>query len=137
MPYPDAGRSLVHERDIAEVAIQALLDPSPQERAVLVTGPAVLTQREQVSAIGVTLGRELTVEEADPEQARREYAATMGSDFAEQALSYWAGLVDEPEAVTTDVPEITGHPALPFAEWAHENRHQFERRDKSNPTYAD
>ncbi|WP_237047863.1 SDR family oxidoreductase [Lentzea guizhouensis] len=78
LPFPDAARSLVHERDIADVAVRALLDPALADSAFPVTGPQVLTQREQVAAIGSAIGRELTVREQSPEAARRAYAAVLG-----------------------------------------------------------
>jgi uncharacterized protein YbjT (DUF2867 family) len=78
IPYPDAARSLVHERDIADVAVHGLLDPALAGRALAVTGPEVLTQRAQVHAIGAAIARELRVQAQPPEDARRQYAAAMG-----------------------------------------------------------
>jgi uncharacterized protein YbjT (DUF2867 family) len=59
LPFPDAARSLVHERDLAEVAVRALTDPGIAGRAFAVTGPEVLTQREQVRGIGA--GRSVVI----------------------------------------------------------------------------
>lgn len=126
LPHPGARRSLVHERDIADVAVTTLLDPEQAAEAYAVTGPEVLSQAEQVGAIGVALGRRLVVEEQDPEEARRELAAEAGEDFAAHALSYWASLVTRPERVSTDVERVTGHPARTFSSWAREHRTDFE-----------
>lgn len=128
IPYPDAARSLVHERDIAEVAVQALLDGRLAGQALEVTGPETLTQREQVAAIGAAIGQVLHVEEQLPQEAHREYAASAGPDFAEAALKHWATLVDAPERVSGDFERVTARPATPFADWARDHADDFSRR---------
>jgi uncharacterized protein YbjT (DUF2867 family) len=124
IPYPAAGRSLVHERDIAEVAVRALVEGAPQPRAFALTGPEVLTQAEQVRAIGDAIGRPLRAEELPHEAARRELEDVMG-ERAEAALTYWSTLVDRPERVTDDVEGVTGHKARSFSEWAHDHANEF------------
>ncbi|GGM93746.1 nucleotide-diphosphate-sugar epimerase [Lentzea pudingi] len=125
LPFPDAARSLVHERDIADVAVRALLDPALAGGAFPVTGPQVLTQREQVAAIGAALGRELRVREQSPEAARRAYAAVLGPDYAAAALAHWATLAERPERATDDVRRILGRPARTFREWARDHAGDF------------
>ena len=127
IPHPDAARSLVHERDIADVAVRALLERDLAGRSVAVTGPEVLTQREQVAAIGAAIGRELRVEAQPPDEARRTYTTMMGEQGADAALAHWATLVEAPERATTDVERVTGHPARPFADWAREHAEDFTR----------
>jgi uncharacterized protein YbjT (DUF2867 family) len=128
IPSPNAARSLVHERDIADVAVRALVDPALVGRAFAVTGPEVLTQIEQVRAIGAAIGRELRVEEQPADLARREYEAVMGAEFADRAIAYWATLVDAPERATGDVEGVTGRPARTFAQWARDHADDFVRR---------
>jgi uncharacterized protein YbjT (DUF2867 family) len=125
IPYPRAARSLVHERDIADVAVRALLDPGRGNEAFAVTGPEVLTQLEQVRAIGEAIGRPLRVREQPLDIARRELAAVMGDEYADGALAHWATLVDTPERATDDVARLTGHPARTFAEWARDHVDDF------------
>jgi len=128
IPYPDAARSLVHERDIADVAVRALLEPGFAGRAFAVTGPEVLTQVEQVRAIGAAIGRALQVEEQPADVARREYQALMGAEFADSAIAHWASLVDVPERATGDVERMTGRPARTFAQWARDHADDFASR---------
>ncbi|MGC0249065.1 NAD(P)H-binding protein [Pseudactinotalea sp. Z1748] len=125
--HPDAGRSIVDERDLAEAAVKALLDPSLAGRAFSLTGPQTMTQREQIAVIGGVIGRDLSVEHRDPDEAREEYAAVLGADFADQALGYWRTLVDRPEPVTTGIEEILGRAARPFQDWVRLHRSDFER----------
>jgi uncharacterized protein YbjT (DUF2867 family) len=125
IPYPNAARSVVHERDIADVAVRALVDPRLVDRAFAVTGPAVLTQLEQVRAIGAAIGRDLRVEEQPPDIARRRYEAVLGAEYADAAIAYWATLVDVPERATGDVESVTGRPARTFAQWARDHAEDF------------
>lgn len=125
IPFPAAARSLVRERDIADVAVRVLLDGGPAGHAFTLTGPDVLTQADQAHAIGEAIGRPLRTEELPPDVARRELEATMGTEFAERSMAYWSTLVDSPERVTDDVERVTGRPARSFAEWAHDHVDDF------------
>ncbi|PDP87499.1 nucleoside-diphosphate sugar epimerase [Glycomyces fuscus] len=124
-PHGRASRSLVHERDIAAVAVRALLDGGHTGRAYTVTGPESLTQAEQVRILGEETGLPVRWEEQPEEEARAELAGTMGADFATTALAYWASLVDDPEPVSRDVEAVTGRPALTFRAWAREHAGDF------------
>lgn len=125
--HPDAGRSVVDERDLAEAAVRALLDPASVGRAYSLTGPETLTQREQIAIIGDVLGRDLTVQALDPDEVREEYATMLGADFADQALEYWATLIEHPEPVTTGAEEILGRPPRLYEDWVRLHRDDFEQ----------
>jgi len=114
-PYGQAKRSLVHEKDVADMAIKAFTEDHAKQ-IYLVTGPEALTQAEQVKIIGQAMGKPVRWEE-QPEQ---EAITQLGEEFAKSALPYCASLVDNPEPVSLDVPNVTGHPARSFAEWARE-----------------
>lgn len=126
LPYPEAGRSLIHERDIAAVAVLALLDEHHLHQAYDLTGPEVLTQAEQVEAIARTIGKQMRIEALTGDQARQAML-DQGADeaIATSAVTYWSTLVDSPEPVTTTVAELTGRPALTFADWAQEHAAEF------------
>lgn len=125
-PFGRAGRSLVHERDVAAVAAAAMTQPGHAGRRLLVTGPQRLTQLEQVAVIGEVLGRSLRWEELEPSAAREVLGGVFGDDaFAELALASWARFVDRPEPVTRTVQEVTGSPARTFADWVGEHAGAF------------
>jgi uncharacterized protein YbjT (DUF2867 family) len=89
-PFGRAGRSLVHERDIAAVAAAAMTQPGHVGRRLLITGPQCLTQLEQVAVIGKVLGRLLRWEELEPPAARDLLGDAFGdAAFAELALASW------------------------------------------------
>lgn len=124
--HPRAGRSLIHERDIADVAIQALVDPGRHiGRAYDVTGPEVLSNIDQANIIGEIIGRAVAVEEQSDQEARRELEPFMGPDGADLAIAAWATLVDAPERATDDVERVTGQPARTYAAWVRDHVEEF------------
>lgn len=125
MPYPEAVRSSVHEADIAEAAWRCLVEPLHRGRAHEITGPEQLTQRQEAEAIGEAIGHPVGVLRQDIEEAREHYAAWSGREFADATLGYYATLVADPERVSGDVEQITGHPARLFARWAADHREDF------------
>lgn len=121
IPHPAAARSLIHERDIAEVAVRTLTEPGHAGAVYVLTGPAAITQEEQVRILGELAGLPVRTEQTTPEQARAEMLTWADPEFVDGALSYWASLVDMPEQVTRTVEEITGTPARTFAQWARDH----------------
>jgi uncharacterized protein YbjT (DUF2867 family) len=124
--FPRAARSVVHERDIADVAVRALVVPAHVGSAYAVTGPEVLSQLDQSAIIGQVVDREVAVEEKSADEARREFASFMGPDGADRAVAHWTTLMDSPERPTHDVERITGHPARSYAAWVHDHLDAFK-----------
>jgi uncharacterized protein YbjT (DUF2867 family) len=125
-PFGAAARSLIDERDIAAVAVRALTQDGHAGSRYLLSGPARLTQAEQLAAIGRGLGRGLTWEELPRPAAQQALALDWGDPgFAASALDAWERFVTHPEVVTPTVCEITGAPAHSFADWAAANADAF------------
>jgi len=125
-PFGAAARSLIDERDIAAVAVQALTGDGHAGARYLLSGPAVLTQAEQLAAIGRALRRDLTWQELSRAEAQQALAAAWGDPgFAASALGTWEGFVTHPEVVTSTVRDLTGVPAHTFADWATANADAF------------
>jgi uncharacterized protein YbjT (DUF2867 family) len=124
--FGTAGRALIDERDIAAVAVRALTDDGHAGARYVLSGPEVLTQAEQLSAIGQAIGRELRWEEL-PRQVALDALSTAWGDrtFAASALDAWEWFVDNPEKVTSTVQDITGVPARSFGDWAIANAAAF------------
>jgi uncharacterized protein YbjT (DUF2867 family) len=117
-PYGAAARSLIHEADVAEVAVRALTEDGHAGASHVLTGPRALTQVEQVRTIASAIGRPLRYEELSPAGARRQLVADgWPPSFVDSALRYWATLVSSPEPVTPTVEAITGRPPRPFRDW--------------------
>lgn len=125
-PFGAAARSLIDERDIAAVAVRALTEDGHSSAKYLLSGPAVLTQTEQLTAIAHALGRELTWAELSRHAAQQALTAAWGDPgFAASALDTWERFVTHPETVTSTVRDLTGTPAHSFADWAAANADAF------------
>jgi uncharacterized protein YbjT (DUF2867 family) len=134
---PEAPSLAIHEADIAAVAVTALLADGHTGRWYDLTGPALLTRREQVAAIGAALGEEVRFEEVSAAEAK-EILRTQGGWAAENAdfllgfadysangpsfddVDWSAALVPLPT-----VAEVLGRPAKTYAEWARDNAEAF------------
>lgn len=121
-PFGAAARALIDERDIAAVAVRVLTEDGHAGSRYVLSGPAVLTQVEQLASIGQALGRDLTWEELPKAEAQHALAAAWGDPgFAASALDTWERFVTHPETVTSTVRDVTGTPARSFADWAAAN----------------
>jgi uncharacterized protein YbjT (DUF2867 family) len=134
---PEAPSLAIHDDDIAAVAVTALLSDGHAGRWYDLTGPALLTRREQVAAIGEALGEPVRFEEVSAEEAREILRAQGGwgaqnADFLLGFAEYSAGGtsfadVDWSEALKPlpTVAEVLGRPARTYAQWAHDNADAF------------
>lgn len=114
----DAGLALVDERDIAAVAVRALLEDGHHGARHAITGPAALTQTEQVRLIGRALGRHLRWEEVGREEGRtRMVSSGWPPAVAEGALDHLAARIASPEPTTGVVEAVTGRPARSLDDW--------------------
>jgi len=124
-PYPEAQTAPVHEKDMAALAVTALTEPGHEQRAYTVAGPESLTLRRQADQIAAAVGRPIGFDVISVDEARAEMAKTMPSIGVEAILRIWAAGNGTPAEVSTIVPEITGRPALTFAEWAVDHAADF------------
>jgi uncharacterized protein YbjT (DUF2867 family) len=125
-PYGAAARSMVHEDDIAAVAVEALTSDRHDKQTYVLSGPETVTQAEQVRIIGEAIGRDLHWQDVPARAVRPMLAVAMGSPaFADAALAGWAALVQTPEQVTGDVAAVLGRPARTFAQWAADHAADF------------
>jgi uncharacterized protein YbjT (DUF2867 family) len=120
-PYGGAARSLIHERDIAAVAVRALTEDGHAGARYVLTGPEAITQAEQARAIGEAIGRDVRWEELSRADAERRLAGRI----PDSALDTWASFVETPEIVTSTVEEVAGAPARHFSEWARDHAEAF------------
>ena len=122
--HGDLAMAMLHEDDIAAVAVRSLLDGLVGETFDL-TGPEALTQAEQVRIIGEMLGRPLRWVELPRAQAREQLLADgLSVSFVDVLLDVYAVMPRRP-AVTTTVADVTGRPARTFAEWVADHAAEF------------
>ena len=129
-PYADAPTAPIHERDIAAVAVRALVDAGHENADYVLTGPESLTQREQLATIGDVVGRPLRMEEISPEDARLELG--FPPPAMNMLLNAWAAAIGQPAFVTDTVAEITGHRARTFRDWVIDHAEGFRPDRRSS-----
>lgn len=124
--FPDSHASLIHEADIAAVALHALTGPGHHGASYTLTGPRSLTVRAQAELIGEAIGRPVKVEVQSVDDYRRALEGRWTSpEIVEARIRRIAALVDHPAPVTGTVEEVTGRPARGFAEWAADHAADF------------
>lgn len=136
---PDLPANPIHEADIAAVGVAALLEDGHAGQAYLMSGPEVLTQREQVRLIGEALGEPVRFEEVTPERGRqilRSYGgwAADNADFL-MGFEGFSEDADAPDFSPDDladmmqplptVEQVLGRPARSFAQWARDHVADF------------
>jgi len=125
LPYPLATRCPIHERDIAEIAALALLQPGHEGEAYWITGPQTLTQADQLQTLARAIGSPLRLEEQDPGEALAQWSARMPAAAAQRLLDYLQRSVDQPSPLSPQVARLLGRPALSFEDWARDHRADF------------
>jgi uncharacterized protein YbjT (DUF2867 family) len=125
-PYGAAVMCPVHERDLAAIAVRALIDDGHAGKIYELTGPETLTQAEQVHIIGEVIGRPASWAETSPETARQQMLARGWPPAAvDGILQAQAEMVTEPTRITPTVQEVTGAPARPFRTWVTDHASAF------------
>ncbi len=120
-PYLSARSAPIDERDIAAVAVRALLEDGHAGAEYFLTGPESLSHLEQLAIIGTALGRSLDIEEMSPDEARRDFP----SGAINMLLQAWEGAMEAPPLISSTVEDVTGTPPRTFLDWATNNVAEF------------
>ncbi|MET9862530.1 NAD(P)H-binding protein [Streptomyces smyrnaeus] len=117
----------IHEDDIAAVAVLALTGALEARGATpALTGPASLSQADQLRLIAEATGRSLRYEEVSQQEARADMiAAGTPAEIADVLLDITAHSVDVPAQVSPAVEQLTGSPGRSFAQWARDHAEDF------------
>jgi uncharacterized protein YbjT (DUF2867 family) len=122
---PDVLTAPIHERDIAAVAVAALTGNTSPQVSGLLTGPARMSQRDQVATIAAATGKGITVTELSRPEAADHFSRFMPAGDAEAVLQF----LDDADAgnspATDTVMRITGRPATGFDVWAADHAADF------------
>ncbi|MFD4370576.1 NAD(P)H-binding protein [Streptomyces sp. NPDC058486] len=125
-PLARLARPLIHEADIAAVAVKALTTDTLLNARPVLTGPELITQEQQVALIGEAIGRPVRFEETSlAEAAEQMKAAGYPAELVDAVLPAQAKLLDDPEPVNDEVLRITGTPARSFHQWALDHAADF------------
>jgi len=118
-PIGDTPVSAVDVRDIADVAAATLTQAGHEGATYTLTGPAAVTHAEMATALGAALGREITFTDVPPEAFAESLHGVLPPWQVEGLLEDYAHYRrGEAAMVSTAVAEVTGHPAMDFAQFA-------------------
>jgi NADPH:quinone reductase-like Zn-dependent oxidoreductase len=124
--YGAAAMPPVHERDVAAVAVRALLDEGHHGAAYDLTGPETISQADQVRIISEVTGLPARWVEVPPEHARAALESDgLPPEAVEEVLRAQAELARRPLPATSVVEEVTKEPAIPFRQWVEEHAEDF------------
>ncbi|MDQ0811949.1 uncharacterized protein YbjT (DUF2867 family) [Streptomyces sp. B3I7] len=117
-PFGDVGVPVVDPADIAEVAAACLLEDRHTGSAYELTGPAVITPREQTQALADALGSPVGFHELTREEARAGMARSMPAELADDTLDILSSPSPAELRVSPDVERVLGRAPRTFADWA-------------------
>ncbi len=117
--HPEAKTAPIHERDVAAVAVAALLGHDAADG--MLTGPRLLSQREQVELIGAAAGVPVRIEELSETEARQEFGQFEKPEVVAAILAFIANAAQGGSPATDTVERVLGRPGLGFEQWAAEH----------------
>ncbi|MEV1170202.1 zinc-binding dehydrogenase [Nonomuraea sp. NPDC049784] len=129
--YGLAAMPVVHEADVAAVAVRALLDGGHHGAVHELTGPEPITQADQVRVISEIVKFPASWEEVPPHHTREELLARGWPPQAvDGVLRAQADLAARPATATSTVKEVTKTPPRTFATWVAEHAAAFSTAPK-------
>lgn len=118
--------AVVHEADIASVAVTALTENGHAGRTYPLTGPEALTPLERTRILAEATGEDITFVHLSEDAER---ARLRGYGYDEEYVEFGIQLATNPPdvagVVLPTVEEVTGRPARTFALWAQAHAGQF------------
>ncbi|MFJ2904317.1 SDR family oxidoreductase [Streptomyces sp. NPDC087212] len=120
-PFGDVGLPIVDPADIAEVAAACLLEDRHNGAVHTLTGPEVITPREQTEALAAALGTPVRFHELTREEAKAGMALSMPAELADDTLTILGAPNPAELAISPDIENVLGRAPRRFAEWASRN----------------
>ncbi|GLY48475.1 NAD(P)H-binding protein [Lentzea sp. NBRC 102530] len=114
-PFGDVGLPIIDPSDIAEVAATALL--SDRNGVLELTGPEVITPRQQAEVIADALGEPVRFHELTRAEAKAGLEQLMPGELADDTLDILGAPTADEVAVSPDVERVLGRAPRTFADW--------------------
>ncbi len=124
-PFADVGLPIVDPVDIAAMAAATLTSDGHAGSIYSVTGPAAITPRQQVRAIGDALGEPVTFAEQSRAEARTAMVQFMPEQIADSTLAIIGTPTPEEQRPAPDLERVLGRPAASFDSWVAGNLQAF------------
>ncbi|MFD0035795.1 SDR family oxidoreductase [Streptomyces sp. NPDC127172] len=116
-PFGDVGVPIVDPGDIAEVAAACLLEDRHAGGVFELTGPEVITPRQQAEAIAVALGSPVRFHELTREEAKAAMTRFVPPELADDTLDIIAAPNPAELRISPDVERVLGRAPRPFNDW--------------------
>ncbi|MFE0804993.1 SDR family oxidoreductase [Streptomyces sp. NPDC058812] len=116
-PFGDVGVPIVDPADIAEVAAACLLDDRHTGGIFELTGPEVITPRQQAEAIAAALGSPVRFHELTREEAKAAMTQFVPPELADDTLDIISAPTPTELRISPDVERVLGHAPRPFNDW--------------------
>ncbi|MFE3652908.1 SDR family oxidoreductase [Streptomyces sp. NPDC059152] len=120
-PFGDVGVPVIDPADIAEVAAACLLDDRHTGGVYELTGPEVITPRQQAEAIATALGSPLRFHELTREEAKATMTRFVPAELADDTLDIISAPNPAELRISPDVERVLGRAPHPFDDWAARN----------------
>jgi uncharacterized protein YbjT (DUF2867 family) len=124
-PYGAAETAPVDDRDVAAVVARTLYQEGHVGGDYVLTGPASLSQAEQVSIIGDVIGRPIEFLELSPDEFRSETQGSWPRPAVDMLLAAWEATLGVPAFVTSTVSDVLGTAPRTFRDWAFDHAEAF------------
>ena len=132
LPFGSRKTAIVHEADIASVAVTALTEEGHGGKTYPITGGEVQTPRDMVRTIGSAIGRDIRFIELTETEAREQWQA---EGHPQQVIDFLVWVYgNTPPIGYTVVPtveQVTGRPPRTFAQWAAEHANDFRAQKQA------
>ncbi|OLR91816.1 SDR family oxidoreductase [Actinokineospora bangkokensis] len=120
-PFGDVGIPVVDPLDIAEVAAACLVADKHSGAVYELTGPEVITPRQQAAAIADAIGEPVGFQELTREQAKAFMVRAVPADLADDTLDIIGAPLPAEVRISPDVEHVLGRAPRPFADWVARN----------------
>ncbi|MFE9426090.1 SDR family oxidoreductase [Kitasatospora sp. NPDC006697] len=124
-PFGDVGVPVVDPADIAAVAAACLLDDRHAGGVYQLTGPEVISPRQQTAALAGALGAPVRFHELTRAEARAAMSRAMPAELADDTLDILGAPNPAELRISPDVERVLGRAPRPFAAWAGRNAAAF------------
>lgn len=120
-PFGDVGVPVVDPADIAEVAAACLLDDRHTGGIFELTGPEVITPRQQAEAIAAALGSPVPFHELTREEAKAAMTRFVPPELADDTLDIISAPNPAELRISADVERVLGRAPRRFDDWVARN----------------
>ncbi|MFJ8079235.1 NAD(P)H-binding protein [Streptomyces sp. NPDC096205] len=124
-PFGDVGLPVVDPDDIAEMALVSLRSGEHAGHSYELTGPELITPRQQAAALGDALGEPVRFVELSREEARAMMTRFMPEPVVDTTLAILGDPTEAERRVSPDVERVLGRAPRAYGEWARRNVEAF------------